>query len=227
LATGSGDNTVRLWSLPDGRALGPPLRFRQIVTDTQVSPDGRWITVIVTDKYFDRGVVQVWDARTRRRVRALALPDRDAPGFARFSPDGSLLVTGYRRGRSQVWSTRTWKPITRPLSADAAAILQAAISSDDRTLAAGSDDGTVRLWDIRTQEPVGVALPGLSAQPAIPYFTPDGTHVIASYDTGRAYLWDIRPEALARRACEVAGRPLTRAEWADALPGREYAPACT
>jgi cytidylate kinase len=64
------------------------------------------------------------------------------------------------------------------------------------------------------------------AHPSIPHFTPDGTRVIASYETGRAYLWDIRPEALARRACEVAGRPLTRAEWADALPGREYAPAC-
>jgi WD40 repeat protein len=226
MVTASGDNTVRLWSLPDGRQLGPALRFRQLVTDAQLSPDGRWVTVDVTDKYFDRGVVQVWDARTRRRVRTLAVPDRDSPGFARFSPDGSMLVTGYRRGRSLVWSTRTWKPITRPLTADAAGIYQAAISPDGRTLASGSDEGTVRLWDIKTQEPVGVALPGLTAHFATPYFTPDGTHVIASYDTGRAYLWDIRPGALARRACAVAGRALTRAEWQEFLPGREYARAC-
>ena len=29
-----------------------------------------------------------------------------------------------------------------------------------------------------------------------------------------------------RRACAVAGRKLTRAEWNDVLPGRPYAPAC-
>jgi WD40 repeat protein len=38
MVTGSGDNTVRLWSLPDGRQIGPPLRFRQLVTDAQLSP---------------------------------------------------------------------------------------------------------------------------------------------------------------------------------------------
>ena len=27
-------------------------------------------------------------------------------------------------------------------------------------------------------------------------------------------------------ACAVAGRTLTRTEWTDALPGRDYAPAC-
>jgi hypothetical protein len=41
-------------------------------------------------------------------------------------------------------------------------------------------------------------------------FNPNGGVLIASYDTGRAYRWDIRPEALARQACRVAGRRVTR-----------------
>jgi WD40 repeat protein len=226
LATDSDDNTVRLWSLPDGRPLGAPLRFRQIVSDAQLSPDGRWVTVVVSDEYFDRGVAEVWDTHTRRRVRTLSLPDKDKPGFLRFSPDGRMLVMGYRRGRSQVWSTQAWKLITRLLSADAAAIDHAAISPDGHTLATGSLEGTVRLWDIKTEQPVGVALPGLPARPVNPYFTADGTHLIASYDDGRAYLWDIRRQSLARHACEIAGRRLTREEWAEFLPNRDYDPAC-
>jgi hypothetical protein len=69
-------------------------------------------------------------------------------------------------------------------------------------------------------------LPGVPERIVIPIFTPDGTGLFAAYDTGRAYRWDIRPAAWARQACAVAGRTLTRAEWADALPGRPYAPAC-
>jgi len=49
----------------------------------------------------------------------------------------------------------------------------------------------------------------------------------AGYDTGQAYRWDIRPKSLVRQACMVAGRTLTRAEWDEFLPGREYSPACT
>ena len=226
LATGGDDNTVRLWSLPDGRPLGAPLRFRKLVSDVQLSPDGRWLTVVVSDEYYDKGAAEVWEVRTRRRVRTLARPDMDKPGFLRFSPDGKLLVMGYRRGLSQVWSTTTWKPVTRPLAADAGAIDQAAISPDGRTLATGSQEGTVRTWDIETAQAVGAALPGLPAIPVVPYFTADGKHLIASYETGRAYRWDIRPESLARHACQVAGRRLTRAEWAEFLPGRPYEPAC-
>ena len=43
---------------------------------------------------------------------------------------------------------------------------------------------------------------------------------------GRAYRWDVRPSSWARHACAVAGRTLTRSEWQDVLPGRDYAPAC-
>jgi hypothetical protein len=69
-------------------------------------------------------------------------------------------------------------------------------------------------------------LPGLRNRQVVPQFTPDGAHLLAITDAGRAYRWDVRPSSWARHACEVAGRPLTRAEWDDVLPRRDYAPAC-
>jgi hypothetical protein len=53
-----------------------------------------------------------------------------------------------------------------------------------------------------------------------------GTHLAAVHGGGRGYHWDVRPSSWAKLACEVAGRPLTRQEWEEALPGREYEPAC-
>jgi WD40 repeat protein len=112
------------------------------------------------------------------------------------------------------------------LTGGAGAILSAVITRDDRTLATGSDSGAVQLWDIPSGQALGAPLPGVPSHSVVPAFTPDGTHLVAAYDTGRAYIWDIRPGALARHACEVAGRRLTRAEWQEFLPGRAYAPAC-
>ena len=57
-------------------------------------------------------------------------------------------------------------------------------------------------------------------------FTPDGAFLFATTDAGQAYRWDVRPSSWARHACAVAGRTLTRSEWNDVLPGRDYAPAC-
>ncbi len=88
-------------------------------------------------------------------------------------------------------------------------------------------DGTVRVWDIESEQAVGAPVPGLPGHAVLGLLTPDGNSVIAGYDTGQAYRWDIRPESLVRQACMVAGRPLTRAEWTEFLPGREYQPACT
>ena len=100
------------------------------------------------------------------------------------------------------------------------------ISPDNRTLATSSTDGTVRLWDIGSEQPVGAPLPGLGGRRNVAMFTPDGDALIAGYDTGRAFRWDIRAESLIRHACGVAGRRLTRTEWTEFLPGRDYDPAC-
>jgi WD40 repeat protein len=219
MVTGNSDRTVRFWSLPDGRPLGNPLVFDNPPEDAQISPDGRWLVVSPADD-----VVQIYDARTRKLVHRVT--DHGVVTFARFSPDGRFLAVGDTQGRTEVWSTRTWKPITRPLAGLNGVTELAAISPDNRILAAGATDGSVRLWDMQTQQPIGTALPGLPEREVIPLFTPDGSELIAAYNTGRAYLWDIRPQSLIRQACDVAGRRLTRAEWEEALPGRDYEPAC-
>jgi len=93
-------------------------------------------------------------------------------------------------------------------------------------LATGSIDGTIQLFDLTGRRPLGVSLPGLPNRPGVPMFTPDGAHLLALTGAGDSYRWDVRPASWAQHACAVAGRTRTRSEWADVLPGRDYAPAC-
>ena len=182
------------------------------------------LLVTLANAGLEGGVVEAWDVRTRRRVRAVKFAQIQS--LARFSPDGRLFAVGNRYGETRVYDTATFKPVTRVLSADAGAIIGAAITRDDRTLATGSATGAVQLWDIRSGQALGAPLPGVPSSGVIPAFTPDGGHLVAAYATGRVYLWDIRPASVARHACDVAGRRLTRAEWEEFLPGRDYDPAC-
>jgi WD40 repeat protein len=93
-------------------------------------------------------------------------------------------------------------------------------------LATTSDDGTTRLWDVASVRPIGAALPGPAGHDLAAAFVDGGARLVTLDDDGGGKLWDIQPRSWAQRACQVAGRTLTRAEWDDALPGRRYAPAC-
>jgi WD40 repeat protein/DNA-binding SARP family transcriptional activator len=222
LATASKEGTVRLWSLPDARARGAPLRFPYGAAAVQLSPNGRWLSVVALNRDVVQDRLEIWDVRRRQRVTTL----RPAGGsqFGRFSPDGRLLAVGDLPGRVQVFSTATWKPVT-PVFVGGRAIW-AAFTPDGGKLATGNTDGTVRLWDVASGQALAAPLSGVPNSEVVPIFTPDGTHLIAAYQNGRAYRWDIRTASLVRQACQVAGRRLTRTEWDEFLPGRDYEPAC-
>jgi WD40 repeat protein/DNA-binding SARP family transcriptional activator len=224
MATADLDGIVRLWSLPDGRPDGAPLRFRHGVYDAQLSPDGRRLTLVLFAANGVPDTLEVRDVVSRRRLARVRTGANTS--LVRFSPDGGLAAVGNNNGRVRVWSTTTWRPVTPAVAGHAGAVNGAAISPDGRTLATGGDDGMVRLWDARTGEAVAAPLPGLAHGVVVPSFTAGGTHLLAAYETGDAYLWDIRPRSLARHACRVAGRRLTRPEWNEVLPGRAYDPAC-
>jgi WD40 repeat protein len=220
LATTSTDGTVNLWSLPNGRRLGAPLHFGS-ASDGQLSPDGRWLSVQALNRATVPDRLEIWDVRTRRRAHVLRLPGGVA--YGRFSPDGRLLAVADLQHRMHLYSTRTWAPATDFVVDGGAS--WAAFSPDSATLATGGGDGNVRLFDVANGQLLGT-LPGASGTTAVPMFMPGGTGLVAGQQDGTATLWDLRPDSLERRACQIAGRRLTPAEWEAALPGRDYEPAC-
>jgi WD40 repeat protein/DNA-binding SARP family transcriptional activator len=215
-----GEAEVVVRALPSGRPVGRPFDPQMGGGDAALSPDGRRLAMT--------GVlgVEIFDIASHRRLATLPSGAENPFGFGRFTPDGRLLVTGSLKGEVRLWSTKTWRPASRVLTGHAGQVTSDSVSPDGRTLATGSTDGTIRLYDLGTRQPLGAPLPAVPNRFVVPRFTPDGAYLFAITNAGRAYRWDVRASSWAQRACAVAGRTLTRDEWQDALPGRDYAPAC-
>jgi len=87
-------------------------------------------------------------------------------------------------------------------------------------------DGTVKLWSSATLQQEGTALntqPGVATTAA---FLPGGKRLLVVDDQGSGFTWPTSLAAWEQRACAVAGRNLTRAEWTRYLPGHPYTRVC-
>ena len=192
------------------------------VTSVAFSPDGTKLAAAVDDS---EGTTAIEIFSVPQLAQLKTLP-ADAGTSVRFSPDGRLLVFGDDQGRVWLYDTHTWMPRGSPLVAHTGAVVTVSFSPDGRTLATTSDDGTTRLWDVSSGRPIGTALPGPAQHYVAAAFVDGGTHLVTLDDNGHGNLWDIQPQSWARRACQIAGRTLTRTEWNAALSERTYAPAC-
>jgi DNA-binding SARP family transcriptional activator/WD40 repeat protein len=208
--------------LASGRPAGRARYYRRRggTLSVALSADGRSLAVATRE-----GIEIVEVARMRIRSFLIGSATTEAP--PQFSPDARLLAAGRREGWVRFWSTQTLKPVSAKLAAHRGSVLSLSISRDGRTLASGGTDGTLRLFDIATRQALGGPLPAVANGATGPVFALDGAHVFAITAAGRGVRWDLRPASWMQRACTVAGRTLTRAEWDDVLPARDYAPACT
>jgi WD40 repeat protein len=220
LSGGLDDGRALLWEVATGRRLG---EFRQA--------DGGFVSTawsaenaMVATAGFD-GEVLVWRVADRSKIATLKADSQFVAAVA-FSPDGATIAAGGLDRRVTLWEVATGRRLGDPLVHPRWVV---ALSFDPAsgTLATSSQDGRVRLWDLASRRQLGSGLPSPAGQANnFAAFTPDGNHIVVVYATGSGFVWEVDPGQWKARACAVAGRTLTRAEWEELLPGRPYQPAC-
>jgi WD40 repeat protein len=142
-----------------------------------------------------------------------------------FSPDGKTLVTGAFNGKVRLWDPRTGLA-RRTWVAQAGPVLSTVYSPDGTVLATSGGDGTAALWDADSGKQIGAPLIGRSQRWGMAAFDTTGHTLATAFQDGTVLLWDAEPRSWPGRACAVAGRDLTRQEWAEFLPDRPYQPPC-
>jgi RNA polymerase sigma factor (sigma-70 family) len=153
IATGSLDNTVRLWDATTGRELarlgrqnGP--RFFAQVVSVAFSPDGQTLASGSND-----GTIRLWDPKTGKARREIASGQGMVYALA-FAPDGKSLVSAHSEGKKLiVWDSATGKERGR-LEGHSGEVSAVAYSADGKRIASGGADASVRLWDAVTGKEV-------------------------------------------------------------------------
>jgi WD40 repeat protein len=217
LAIGRADGIDAVYDLRTGRQTAS-LKGAGSIIDIDFSRDGRLLASASLT-----GTVTLWNL-TRRTV-ARELQGAVATYAVRFSPDGKLVAVGDSSGAVVMWDPSSGKRAGQPLLGHAGGVGSLGFDPTGRTLVTSTNDGKLRLWDVATRKLIGAPLSGSTTGGSVHFF-PDGRRVLGVFNSGTGIIWNVDPSAWKAKACSVASRNLTRAEWAEFLGRRSYRNVC-
>jgi len=139
LASGSLDNTVKLWNVANGTELYTLRGHAGGILAVAFSPDNMMLASASSDN-----TIKLWDITSRVEIRTLK-GHTGAVHFVKFTPDGQTLVSA-SLGEAKFWDVGTRREL-RTLTRRSDEFSCVALSGDGRTLASGGNTGIIELWD--------------------------------------------------------------------------------
>lgn len=149
IATGSDDQTIKLWDVASGKMLRSLPGHGSGVWRVAFAPDGKALAGIAYQKLF------LWDPMTGQQVRVIDAHS-DTIRSVCFSPDCKMIATGGNDETVRLWDAATWKSIwSQKIERHGKLpeiVWSVAFSPDGKSLAVGSGngiggDGRVRVLD--------------------------------------------------------------------------------
>src|SRR5262249_28129758 len=142
-----------------------------------------------------------------------------------FLPDGTLL-TGSFDGALERWNVRGGRLLDAAPPAPTGPVSSIDVAPGGAfALTSSLTGGTVRMWSLPRLPPL-VGLPRDAFVLTHVAVTPDARAALAVFNTGAGIAWPLELGSWEARACRVAGRALTTAEWRQFLPGRRADAVC-
>ena len=192
LASGSWDDTIRLWNPRTEEHLATLTGHADRVTSVAFSPSSNMLVSGSWDK-----TVRFWNPNTRKHIRntysqyttnetftsvVAADADGDSYWFASGSLDNDVWLW-YGYGLTQYTKKYDLSGHTHDVSS-------VAFSADERTLASGSHDNTVKLWYVSSRK-LRTTFKGHTDFVTSVAFSPDGRTLASGSWDNTIILWDV------------------------------------
>ena len=141
LASGGDDQTIKLWSLPDGILIKTLEGHKGLISSLHISPDGK----LLISGSFDK-TIKLWSLPDGALIKTLE-GHKSRIRSIQMSPDGKLLASGNWDNTTELWSLPDGALI-KTLKGHKGPIFSIHISPDGKLLASTSKDKTIRLWSL-------------------------------------------------------------------------------
>jgi WD40 repeat protein len=212
------------WRTATGRLIGTP-RVLEVTAGQDGSealafaPRGRLLAATLSD-----GRTLLLNADTDAIIRTLR-PDSGGTALA-FAPDGALAI-GTLAGTVELWNPNTGRRSAPALIAASAPITNVVFDpAGSRFATSAYHGGAVRLWSTSTLQQEGPALEVDRGATSTATFESGGRGLLVVDEHGGSFTWPDSLGAWERRACAVAGRNMTRTEWARLVAASGYTAIC-
>ncbi len=188
LASGSRDETVKLWEVRSGRLLRMLEGHRSGVCSVAFDPQGETLASGSVDT-----TVKLWEVRSGELLHTLTGHMAEVYSVF-FDPNSETLASGGSDKTVKLWGGGIFP---RTLQGHSDTVLSVAFNPQGETLASGSRDETVKLWDA----PSGKLLRTLVGHQSRIYsvaFDPQGRMLASGSRDNTLKLWEVRSGKLLR-----------------------------
>ena len=184
LASGSDDQTIRLWNAHDGTCLAVLQGHTGGVTSVSFSPNGQILASASEDSS-----IRLWSVAHGTILKTLQGHTHWVRAVA-FSPDGQTLASGSDDRTVRLWEVKTGT-CRKTLQGHTGWVTSLSFSPNGQSFASGSEDASVRLWSVQD----GTCFKLLQGHSSCVWevaFNPEGQILASGSADLSARLWDVQ-----------------------------------
>jgi len=218
LASGSRDNTIKLWRVPNGSLIRTLTGHTDWVYSVAFSPGGQMLGSGSRDD-----TIKLWRVSDGSLIRTLR-EHSDWILSVAFSPDGEMLASGSADATIKLWRVSDGS-LSRTLTGHTVDVRSVTFSPDGQLLASGAGGypdyrGDIKLWRVSDgsllqtyDQETGVVVMSIAFSPdpaggdLFGFARWDATVVMARNPFGGAWCqYKLKKDSKARRGCEACPR---------------------
>ncbi len=182
LASGSEDNTIKVWDAATGQLQRTLSGHKDTVRALSISGDGKVLASGSGDT-----TIKLWDLPRGKLMGTFSGHSSPVWSVA-ISEDGQTLVSASEDGSINIWNLRTGSAKTIE-SAHSSRIFSLVLNPDAQTFATGGKDKTIKIWHLSTGEPIRMIAAHNDAVRVLAY-SPDGKNLASGSWDKTIKLWN-------------------------------------